>query len=70
MNTFIDWGAEYVKTDSCSRNCTAAAGIVTLHTVQQMLHGLLKVYFCSVLLIVLHVLFAKSVTQITRVHMS
>jgi hypothetical protein len=27
MQTFADWGAEYVKVDSCSRNCTAAAGV-------------------------------------------
>eukprot|EP00041_Stephanoeca_diplocostata_P003081 m.31727 g.31727 ORF g.31727 m.31727 type:complete len:382 (-) comp14025_c0_seq3:1217-2362(-) len=27
MNTFVEWGAEYVKTDSCSRNCTPAAGV-------------------------------------------
>lgn len=26
MQTFADWGAEYVKVDSCSRNCTVAAG--------------------------------------------
>ena len=27
MQTFADWGAEYVKVDSCSRNCTVAAGV-------------------------------------------
>jgi hypothetical protein len=27
MQTFADWGAEYVKVDSCSRNCTVAAGL-------------------------------------------
>jgi hypothetical protein len=26
MQTFADWGAEYIKVDSCARNCTAAAG--------------------------------------------
>jgi alpha-galactosidase len=25
--TFAEWGVEYLKVDSCSRNCTAAAGI-------------------------------------------
>lgn len=27
MRTFVDWGARYVKVDSCSRNCTKAAGV-------------------------------------------
>jgi alpha-galactosidase len=25
--TFAEWGVEYLKVDSCSRNCTAAAGV-------------------------------------------
>ena len=27
MQQFADWGAEYVKVDSCARNCTKAAGV-------------------------------------------
>ena len=27
VKTFASWGVEYLKVDSCSRNCTAAAGI-------------------------------------------
>ena len=30
MQTFADWGAEYVKVDSCARNCTAAAGMLIM----------------------------------------
>ena len=32
MQTFADWGAEYVKVDSCSKNCTAAAGVANTTT--------------------------------------
>ena len=27
MQLFADWGAEYIKVDSCARNCTKAAGV-------------------------------------------
>ena len=39
MQTFADWGAEYVKVDSCSRNCTAAAGVKNATTCSQELWG-------------------------------
>ena len=32
VQTFADWGAEYLKVDSCSRNCTASAGITNTST--------------------------------------
>ena len=37
MQTFADWGAEYVKVDSCSRNCTAGAGVGNATTCGQEL---------------------------------
>lgn len=32
VQTFADWGAEYIKVDSCSRNCTPAAGVSNVTT--------------------------------------